>query len=183
MNSPVREAVEESMFTVNTRRETHPDRIGPGVPRDLSGFRRGGMEPGGARWRSQVVAYAYPSKFVAYAYLQDVPPLVFLRGGALLSRPALRIMGGTGGDAPCPDHAQHQPLLPDPRMVLPQVLAELSAAWNQGLMFERLHRKYPLGFIEPYLPTAGNKPPTGPQWVHEIKFGYHDQPRFWCSEI
>jgi bifunctional non-homologous end joining protein LigD len=31
----------------------------------------------------------------------------------------------------------------------------------------------PLGFIEPCLPTAGNKPPTGPEWVHEIKFdGY-----------
>jgi hypothetical protein len=34
-------------------------------------------------------------------------------------------------------------------------------------MFERLQRKSPLGFIEPCLPTAGNKPPTGPEWVHE----------------
>jgi ATP-dependent DNA ligase len=40
-------------------------------------------------------------------------------------------------------------------------------------MFERLQRKSPLGFIEPCLPTASDKPRTGPEWVHEIKFdGY-----------
>jgi bifunctional non-homologous end joining protein LigD len=36
-------------------------------------------------------------------------------------------------------------------------------------MFERFQRKPLLGFIEPCLPTAGNKPRTGPEWVHEIK--------------
>lgn len=25
------------------------------------------------------------------------------------------------------------------------------------------------GFIEPYLPSPAEKPPTGPEWVHEIK--------------
>jgi hypothetical protein len=30
-------------------------------------------------------------------------------------------------------------------------------------------RLRPSGFIEPCLPTVARKPPTGPEWVHEIK--------------
>jgi bifunctional non-homologous end joining protein LigD len=29
--------------------------------------------------------------------------------------------------------------------------------------------KRPLGFIEPCIPTWADKPPVGPQWIHEIK--------------
>jgi bifunctional non-homologous end joining protein LigD len=40
-------------------------------------------------------------------------------------------------------------------------------------MFQRFRRKSPLGFIEPCLPTAEAKPPSGAGWVHEIKYdGY-----------
>ena len=30
-------------------------------------------------------------------------------------------------------------------------------------------RHYPAGFIEPCLPTVRSKPPSGPEWIHEIK--------------
>jgi bifunctional non-homologous end joining protein LigD len=32
-----------------------------------------------------------------------------------------------------------------------------------------LLRTSPPGFIEPCLPSPGEQPPTGPDWVHEIK--------------
>jgi bifunctional non-homologous end joining protein LigD len=32
-----------------------------------------------------------------------------------------------------------------------------------------LQRTYPSGFIEPCLPSPADKPPSGPNWVHEIK--------------
>ena len=28
---------------------------------------------------------------------------------------------------------------------------------------------FPAGFIEPCLPTSGKQPPSGPEWLHEIK--------------
>jgi bifunctional non-homologous end joining protein LigD len=30
-------------------------------------------------------------------------------------------------------------------------------------------KRRPLGFIEPCIPTRADKPPVGPQWIHEIK--------------
>jgi bifunctional non-homologous end joining protein LigD len=30
-------------------------------------------------------------------------------------------------------------------------------------------RRRPSGFIEPCLPSKATRPPSGPQWVHEIK--------------
>src|SRR5258708_39206428 len=30
-------------------------------------------------------------------------------------------------------------------------------------------QRRPHGFIEPCIPTLASRPPTGPQWVHEIK--------------
>jgi ATP-dependent DNA ligase len=36
---------------------------------------------------------------------------------------------------------------------------------------------FPVGFIEPCLPTVSHTPPSGPLWVHEIK---HDGFRFIC---
>jgi bifunctional non-homologous end joining protein LigD len=30
-------------------------------------------------------------------------------------------------------------------------------------------RLYPAGFIEPCLPTVRSKPPSGPEWIHEVK--------------
>jgi bifunctional non-homologous end joining protein LigD len=36
-------------------------------------------------------------------------------------------------------------------------------------MFERFKRCVPVGFIEPCLPIASDKPPRGAGWVHEIK--------------
>jgi ATP-dependent DNA ligase len=30
-------------------------------------------------------------------------------------------------------------------------------------------RPVPSGFIEPCLPSPADRPPTGPEWVHEIK--------------
>jgi bifunctional non-homologous end joining protein LigD len=38
----------------------------------------------------------------------------------------------------------------------------------------------PPGFIEPCLPTNGRAPPTGPQWIYEIK---HDGFRFICWRV
>jgi bifunctional non-homologous end joining protein LigD len=35
-------------------------------------------------------------------------------------------------------------------------------------------RVLPIGFIEPCIPVLADKPPSGPQWVHEIK---HDSYR------
>jgi ATP-dependent DNA ligase len=32
------------------------------------------------------------------------------------------------------------------------------------------HAARPIGFIEPWQPTAGLKPPSGPGWIHEIKY-------------
>src|SRR5437868_10486567 len=36
---------------------------------------------------------------------------------------------------------------------------------------------WPVGFVEPYLPTLGKTVPDGPLWVHEVK---HDGYRFIC---
>jgi len=36
-------------------------------------------------------------------------------------------------------------------------------------MLWRLRAGRPSGFIEPCLPSIARKPPTGPQWLHEIK--------------
>jgi hypothetical protein len=30
-------------------------------------------------------------------------------------------------------------------------------------------KRQPTGFIEPCIPTQADKPPTGPDWIHEIK--------------
>jgi len=32
-----------------------------------------------------------------------------------------------------------------------------------------LQRTLPAGFIAPCLPSPAERPPTGPQWIHEIK--------------
>ena len=32
-------------------------------------------------------------------------------------------------------------------------------------------RRRPAGFIQPCQPTLSDKAPSGPQWLHEIKFG------------
>jgi hypothetical protein len=37
-------------------------------------------------------------------------------------------------------------------------------------MFLRSVRPRPNGFIEPCLPSPAPKPPSGPGWIHEIKF-------------
>jgi bifunctional non-homologous end joining protein LigD len=37
------------------------------------------------------------------------------------------------------------------------------------MLFYPSTKKHPPGFIEPCIPTLAPRPPTGPQWVHEIK--------------
>jgi hypothetical protein len=34
---------------------------------------------------------------------------------------------------------------------------------------EMLSRAVPSGFIEPCLPSPAERPPSGPNWIHEIK--------------
>jgi ATP-dependent DNA ligase len=36
-------------------------------------------------------------------------------------------------------------------------------------MLSRMRTKPPDGFIEPCLPSPADKPPSGANWVHEIK--------------
>src|SRR4051812_30114734 len=37
-------------------------------------------------------------------------------------------------------------------------------------MLRRVADRRPSGFVEPCRPTKAARPPSGPQWVHEIKF-------------
>jgi ATP-dependent DNA ligase len=84
--------------------------------------------------------------------------------------------------------------LPTPRrMSLSSVIGAVSAvAFFQGnerglprkpcdsasgarILFAMLSRVRPAGFIEPCLPSPADKPPSGANWIHEIKHdGYRD---------
>jgi bifunctional non-homologous end joining protein LigD len=48
----------------------------------------------------------------------------------------------------------------------------------------RLLASRPAGFIEPCQPTTAPKPPSGPEWLHEIKYdGYRMHARLDGGQI